>query len=73
MEQAGSKRIVGLALLGSAVVMIVLAAFIWSGLLPVTGDSRTYVVAALLVAAMVDLAVGTRFVTAAGSQEQGQD
>ena len=60
MNQPGSKRIVGVALLVSSAVLLVLAAIFWFSVVDVGPDIRPIVSAALFVAALADAAIGAR-------------
>ena len=69
MQQAqGSKRILGVALLLSAVVMGVLAVLFWTGVMYVTAEARPLVAGALVAAAVIDFGVGIAFLRAAVSE-----
>jgi len=60
MNQPGSKRIVGIALLVSSAVLLVLAAIFWFSVVDVGPEVRPIVSAALFVAALADAAIGAR-------------
>jgi preprotein translocase subunit Sec61beta len=60
MNQPGSKRIVGIALLVSSAVLLVLAAIFWFSVVDVGPDIRPIVSAALFVGALADAAIGAR-------------
>jgi len=60
MNQPGSKRIVGFALLVSSAVLLVLAAIFWFSVVDVGPEVRPIVSAALFVAALADAAIGAR-------------
>jgi len=60
MNQPGSKRIVGVALLVSSAVLLVLAAIFWFSVVDVGPEVRPIVSAALFVAALADAAIGAR-------------
>jgi hypothetical protein len=62
MNRPGSRRIVGVTLLGSAVAMLVLAVLVWGGLLGLAAAGRQIVAGALFVAALIDMRVGLRFI-----------
>jgi hypothetical protein len=61
MNRQGSGRVVGLALLASALVLLLVAILIWVGAFGVPQESRAIIGGALLLAAVVDLFVGLRF------------
>jgi len=65
MNQPGSKRIVGVALLASSAVLLVLAAIFWLSVVDVGPDVRPVVSAALFVAAVADAAIGAMFLRSA--------
>jgi hypothetical protein len=61
MERAGSKRTVGLVLMTSALIMLIIAVFVWLGALGLPSESRTILAGGLLLAAVLDLFVGMKF------------
>jgi hypothetical protein len=61
MERAGAKRVLGIALIASAGVMLVLATLFWTGVIDLAPGARPVLCAALVLAALVDLGVGVKF------------
>jgi hypothetical protein len=61
-ERAGSRRIVGFALAGSAVVLLIVAALIYAGVFGIAEESRTIVAGAMGVAAVLDLVMALYFI-----------
>ncbi len=68
MERNGSKQILGIALVASAMVMLVLAVLFWTGVIGVPAESRLLLCGALALAGLVDLGVGVRFLQSAASE-----
>ncbi len=66
MDRSGSRRIVGVALLISGLVLLVLSVLFWTGVFPVQADARPVLGVALLLAALVDAGVGVKFLQSAG-------
>ena len=64
MEQgrAGSRRIVGFALLGSAVIVGIMAAAVLSGTFGIAPQSRTIVAGAMGAAAVLDVLLAIYFI-----------
>ena len=67
-HSARSRRVLGIALVASSLVMLVLATLIWTGVIGVAPDARHLLSSALVLAALVDLGVGVKFVQAAASE-----
>jgi hypothetical protein len=61
-EQSSSRRIVGFAMAGSAVLMILLASLIYTGSFGVSEQSRGIVAGALAVAGVLDIILAIYFV-----------
>jgi len=61
-DSQSSRRIVGFAMAGSAVVMIVMAALIYTGTFGVSEASRGIVAAALGVAGVLDIILAIYFI-----------
>jgi drug/metabolite transporter (DMT)-like permease len=66
MDRPGSKRIVGVALLISGLVLLVLSVLFWTGVFPVQPEARPVLGVALLLAALVDAGIGVKFLQSAG-------
>jgi len=60
-EHSGSRRIVGFALAGSAAVLVVLAALIYTGVFGIAEESRGIVAGAMALAAMLDVVLALYF------------
>lgn len=60
-----ARRIVGLALLGGAALLVVVAALFYTGVIPVAGEMRGVAAGAVGAAALVDGLVGLRFLLSA--------
>jgi hypothetical protein len=60
-EQKDARRLVGIILMFSAVLLGVVAALFFTGVLPVDPEIRPIVSAAMGVAALADLAIGAWF------------
>ena len=60
--QQGSRRIVGLALAASAVVLGLVATMIYSGVVGVSEQSRGIVAGAMGVAAVLDMILAVYFI-----------
>jgi len=61
-EQPGSRRIVGFALAGSAAVLMVVAALIYTGVFGIAEESRGVVAGAMGLAAMLDVVLALYFI-----------
>ena len=61
-EQQSSRRLVGFAMAGSAVVMIAMAALIYTGTFGVSEGSRVIVAGALGVAGVLDIILAIYFI-----------
>ena len=61
-EQQSSRRIVGFAMAGSAVVMLAMAALIYTGTFGVSESSRVIVAGALGVAGVLDVILAIYFI-----------
>jgi hypothetical protein len=66
-QAAGRRRIVGLALLAGAAMMIVAAVLAYTGLLPVPAGQRGLLAGVLGAVAGMDLLIGLRFLLASRS------
>jgi hypothetical protein len=60
-DRQGSRRIVGFALAGSAAVLMVVAALIYTGVFGVAEESRAIVAGAMGVAAVLDMLLAVYF------------
>jgi hypothetical protein len=60
--QQGSRRIVGYALIGSAVVLATIAALIYTGVFGVSEQARGIVAGAMGVAALLDMVLAVYFI-----------
>ena len=60
-EKPGNRRIVGFAMAGSAVVMIVMAALIYTGTVGVAEGSRVFIAGALGLAGLLDIVLAIYF------------
>jgi hypothetical protein len=65
VDRAGSKRTLGVALLGTGAIMLVLSAVFWTGVIAIAPESRPILGAALLVAGLIDVAIGVKFLQSA--------
>ena len=61
-DKPGNRRIVGFAMAGSAVVMIVMAALIYTGSFGISDQSRSIVAGALGVAGVLDIILAIYFI-----------
>jgi hypothetical protein len=61
-EHKGSRRIVGFALAGSAVVLLIVAALIYAGVFGIAEESRMIVAGAMGLAAVLDLMMAVYFI-----------
>ena len=61
-EPQSSRRIVGFAMAGSAVIMILMAALIYTGAFGVSEGSRVIVAGALGVAGVLDIILAIYFI-----------
>jgi hypothetical protein len=60
-EQAGKRRVVGFAMLGSAVMMFLVAALAYSGIFEVSSGAERTVASVLGIVALFDLAMALYF------------
>jgi hypothetical protein len=58
----------GVALVGTGAIMIVLSIVFWTGLVGVAPESRPILGTALLLAGLVDVGIGVKFMQSAGSE-----
>jgi len=58
----------GVALVGTGAIMIVLSVVFWAGVIGVAPESRPILGTALLLAGLVDLGIGVKFMQSAGSE-----
>jgi len=63
-HRPGTRKLVGRMLLSSAVVLLGLAVAFLEGWIPLDPSARSVVAAVLLAAALVDAAIGLRFLAA---------
>ena len=61
-DKPGNRRIVGFAMAGSAVVMVVMAALIYTGAFGISEQSRLIVAGALAVAGVLDIVLAIYFI-----------
>jgi hypothetical protein len=61
-DNQGNRRIVGFAMAGSAVLMILMASLIYTGSFGVSEQSRGMVAGALAVAGMLDIVLAVYFI-----------
>jgi hypothetical protein len=61
------RRIVGIALLLSALLLLLAGGLVFAGVIPVGAEARLVVAAAMGVAAFVDVLVGIRFLVTAST------
>ena len=61
-DKPGNRRIVGVAMAGSAVVMMVMAALIYTGSFGISDQSRSIVAGALGVAGVLDIILAIYFI-----------
>jgi len=66
-EHTGSRRIVGFTLLGSAAVLVVVAALIYTGVFGIAEESRGIVAGAMGLAAALDLVLAFYFIVSGSS------
>jgi hypothetical protein len=55
----------GAALLGTGVIMLVLSVVFWTGVIGIAPESRPILGTALLLAGLVDVGIGVKFLQAA--------
>jgi Tfp pilus assembly protein PilX len=60
-SRRGNRRIVGLALIGSALVMMAVVGLIYAGVFEVSGDAQRIVASILGVVAVLDLVMAVYF------------
>ena len=61
-DKPGNRRIVGFAMAGSAVVMIVMAALIYTGTFGISEGSRVLIAGALGLAGLLDIVLAIYFI-----------
>jgi hypothetical protein len=61
-DTQGNRRIVGFAMAGSAVLMILMAALIYTGSFGISEQSRGIVAGALAVAGVLDIVLAIYFI-----------
>ena len=61
-DTQSSRRFVGFAMAGSAVVMVVMAALIYTGAFGISEQSRLIVAGALAVAGVLDIVLAIYFI-----------
>jgi hypothetical protein len=64
LRRASAQRATGMAMLGSTIALLVMAALTWAGLLPVGDGIRGWATAGIALAAVVDGAIGLYFLRA---------
>jgi hypothetical protein len=60
--EPGSRRIIGFALIASAVVLGIVASLIYTGVFGVSQQARTIVAGAMAVAAVLDMLLAVYFI-----------
>jgi hypothetical protein len=60
-DRKGKRRVVGFALMGSAAFMLVIAALVYAGALPMSEYSRPLLSTVLSIVAVVDLVMAAYF------------
>jgi hypothetical protein len=65
---ARSRRIVGLALVGSAVLLVLAAASFYAGVIPLPPETRSLVATVIAVAGLIDALIGALFLRAASTK-----
>ena len=60
-DKKGKRQVVGFVLMGSAAFMLVIAALVYSGTLPMSEYSRPLLSTVLSIVALVDLVLATYF------------
>ncbi len=65
MDRAGTKRVLGVALLGTGAAMLVLSVLFWTGVIAIASESRPIIGVALLLAGLIDLGLGVKFLQSA--------
>jgi hypothetical protein len=61
---SANKRVVGMALFASSIIMVIVAILFGTGVLPIGDETRPILVGVLLVAAVIDAFMGWRFLMA---------
>jgi hypothetical protein len=61
-REQGSRRIIGFALIASAVVLGIVASLIYTGVFGVSQQARTIVAGAMAVAAVLDMLLAVYFI-----------
>jgi len=64
MQRANAQRATGMAMLGSTIALLVMAALTWAGLLTVGDGIRGWATAGIAIAALVDGSIGIYFLRA---------
>ncbi len=64
LRRAAAQRGVGMAMLGSTIALLTMAALTWAGVLPVGDDIRGWAAGGIAVAAVVDGILGLYFLRA---------
>jgi len=64
VQRANAQRATGMAILGSAIALLVMATLTWAGLLPVGDGIRGWATAGIAIAAVVDGVIGIYFLRA---------
>ena len=63
-RRAAAQRATGMAMLGSTIALVVMAALTWAGLVPAAEGIRGWAVAGIVAAAAVDGVIGVYFLRA---------
>ena len=64
LRRATAQRGVGMAMLGSTIALLTMAALTWTGVLPVGEDIRGWTAGGIAVAAVIDGVIGLFFLRA---------
>jgi len=65
VDRAGSRRTLGVALLGTGAIMLVLSVLFWTGVIGIAPESRSIIGTALLLAGLLDIGIGVKFLQSA--------
>ena len=64
IQRANAQRTIGMAMLGSTIGLVVMAALTWAGIVPIGAEIRGWAAAGIAVAAAFDAAIGIYFLRA---------
>jgi len=64
VHRANTQRATGMAMLGSSIALLVMAALTWAGLLAASDGIRGWATAGMAIAAIVDGSIGLYFLRA---------